>query len=159
MIEFHEYAIKLKKDFEIEYRILVSSLFEKELKPTLGTYSFLNSNNLPRCVASSGPIKKIKQALSITGLLHFFQDKIFSAYEINSWKPDPDLFLHTAKVMGYPPSECLVIEDSLLGIEAGKAAKMKTVLFDPSNIHKDAHNVRISDMIELTQIISKHNRS
>ena len=46
---------------------------------------------------------------------------MFSAYEINSWKPDPTLFLLAAKSMGLESKDCAVIEDSLSGVKAGIA--------------------------------------
>ncbi|MGB5247436.1 MAG: HAD-IA family hydrolase, partial [Woeseia sp.] len=56
-----------------------------------------------------------------------FRGRIFSAYEYDSWKPDPGLFLAAAKHFGVAPTDCIVIEDSFVGVSAGVAAKM-TVL-------------------------------
>ena len=96
-----EYNITLKDDFVPVYRDLVEELFEKDLKPSKGVFEFLQNNQLPVCVASSGPIKKMKKSLTVTGLISYFDDNLFSAYEINSWKPEPDLFLHAATRMGF----------------------------------------------------------
>ena len=41
---------------------------------------------------------------------------IFSCYAIQKWKPEPDVYLWAAKTMGFKPSECLVIEDSVSGV-------------------------------------------
>lgn len=154
-----EYDIKLKENFILEYRVLVEELFEKELKPCKGVPEFLNQNTLSVCVASSGPITKINKALSITGLMKYFGRHIFSSYEINSWKPKPDLFLYAAKEMGFLTSECMIVEDSLLGIEAGLVAKIKTVLYDPLKLHKPIDEIdRIEEMDELHHIISTHNK-
>jgi len=87
-------------------------------------------------------------------LQHFFGDHIFSSYTINSWKPEPDLFLHAAKQMGFLPKECLVIEDSMKGIRAGLMAKIKTVLFDPSGEQYSPKEVnKIDTMTKLRQLI------
>jgi len=80
-------------------------------------------------VASSGPVEKIRLSLTITGLLDRFGDRIFSSYEIGSWKPEPDLFLHAAKSMGASPGETVVVEDSVLGVRAGVAAGMRVLGF------------------------------
>ncbi|MEO1653011.1 MAG: HAD-IA family hydrolase [Bacteroidota bacterium] len=152
------HQITLKDDFVVGYRELVDQLFEKDLKPSQGVTEFLNQNTLPVCVASSGPIKKINKALEITGLKKFFKDHIFSSYEINSWKPAPDIFLHAAENMGFAQSECLVIEDSLKGAQAGIAAKMKTVLFDPRHIYDPMKDIdRIYDMTKLKDLIATYN--
>ncbi len=150
----NEYNIELNKDFIPDYRDLVEQLFEKELTTCKGVTEFLKQNTLAVCVASNGPIKKTSKALDITGLAKYFKNNIFSAYEVNSWKPNPDLFIHAAKTMGFKPNECLVVEDSKKGIEAGLAAGMKTVLFDPINLHQDIQNInRIQTMVELEHII------
>lgn len=108
-----------------------------------------------KCVASSGPINKIEKALSITGLLNYFNGNLFSSYEIGSWKPDSGIFLHAAKVMGFKPDECVVVEDSPVGIEAAKAAGMHAVLYDPNNKHMDLNcTAVINDMMELSDVIT-----
>jgi HAD superfamily hydrolase (TIGR01509 family) len=149
-----EYQINLKESFVTEYRELVDQLFEKDLVPFDGVVKFLEQNALPVCVASSGPIKKIKTSIQITGLAKYFGDNLFSSYEINSWKPEPNLFLYAAKKMGFKPSECLVIEDSTLGIQAGLAAGMRTVLFDPLKLHLNIDSVRRIEMIDELKLIS-----
>ncbi len=93
----HEYGISLKENFVPEYRTLVEQLFEKELAPCEGVPEFLKDNTLPVCVASNGPMKKINKALEITGLKKYFKLNIFSCYEINFWKPSPEIFLYAAK--------------------------------------------------------------
>ena len=60
-----------------------------------------------------------------------FAGRIFSAYEVGSWKPDPGLFLHAAREMGVQPGACAVVEDSLLGVKAGIAAGMQVYAYAP----------------------------
>lgn len=154
-----EHSIVLKENFTVEYRALVEQLFEKELTPCAGVPEFLSENSLSVCVASNGPVKKINKALEITGLKPYFGNNVFSSYEINSWKPDPDLFLHAAKQMGFATNECLIIEDSLKGIKAGMAAKMKTVLYDPMNLHAPINGIdTIHEIKELKNILSTYNQ-
>lgn len=155
-----EHNILLKENFVSEYRGLVNELFENELNPCEGVLKFLSQNILSICVASSGPTKKINKALEITGLKKYFGDNIFSSYEINSWKPDPGIFLYAAKRMGMDPDECLIIEDSIKGIESGLAAGMKTILFDPMNRFDKISGVQnIDKMDKLIDIISAHNNT
>ena len=92
-----EYNIDLKENFVSDYRELVDELFEKGLNPFEGVSEFLNQNTLPVCVASSGPIRKINKALEITDLKKYFYNNIYSSYDINSWKPDPEIFFHAAR--------------------------------------------------------------
>lgn len=63
----------------------------------------------------------------MTGLLHYFQGRIFSAYELQRWKPDPFLFQFAADTMGVPHEKCIVIEDSPCGAKSAQAANMFTL--------------------------------
>jgi len=69
--------------------------------------------------------RKIELCLKVTNLLPYFEGRIFSAYDVQSWKPEPGLFLHAAETMGVPPDRCVVVEDSLPGVQAGLAAGMQ----------------------------------
>ena len=91
----------------------------------------LNQNKLPFCVASNGPVHKMDITLGSTGLLPFFENAVFSAYEINSWKPEPELFLTAAKHFGVSAAHCVVIEDSHNGTLAAKHAGMRCLGFAP----------------------------
>lgn len=106
--------------FETAFRAKLYDEFRLGVSPVEGVEQLLSSLKLPYCVASSGPREKIELNLKLTGLEHFFTaNKIFSCYEINSWKPEPSIFLHAAAAMGYAPKDCAVIEDSIAGIQAG----------------------------------------
>lgn len=109
---------KVPDNFESEYRRISFERFGQSIQPIPGIKELLNRIKIPVCVASNGPLNKMKLNLEHTGLLHFFEGHMFSAYQINSWKPNPELFLHAAKTMKFLPNECLVIEDSLSGVKA-----------------------------------------
>jgi HAD superfamily hydrolase (TIGR01509 family) len=96
---------------------------------------------VPYCVATNGPRVKTELTLSITGLLPLLQDRIFSAYEVGAFKPDPTLFLHAARVMDVEPARCLVVEDSAAGVRAGLAAGMHVcVLHSPQPLPAELRN-------------------
>lgn len=115
---------KLPDTFEIAYRERVAALFAQHLKPMPGVVAMLESLDQPKCVASSGPPEKIAQALKVSGLARFFGSSLYSSYVVGSWKPEPGLFLHAARSMGFIPSNCIVVEDSIVGIRAANAAGM-----------------------------------
>ena len=104
--------------FVDEYRRRSFEKFENEIKPIEGILDVVKNLDIPFCVASSGPESKIRLNLELTGLLPYFESKIFSCYTIEKWKPDPAIFLWAAETMGFQPSECVVIEDSLTGVNA-----------------------------------------
>ncbi|MEM9820053.1 MAG: HAD family hydrolase [Bacteroidota bacterium] len=120
---------KIPYPFEEEYRRRTYQAFQKHLEPVEGVKSALEKIQLQKCVASNGPLEKVKSNLSITGLRPFFPDYLFSAYDIQRWKPDPALFLYAAKTVGISPQECIVVEDSIHGVEAAIAAGMDVLGF------------------------------
>ncbi|ALJ04832.1 HAD family hydrolase [Pseudalgibacter alginicilyticus] len=112
---------KLPDTFQAAYREKSFKAFKENMKPIKGVKAVLENLNRPFCVASSGPENKIRLNLELTGLLPYFENKIFSCYTLQKWKPDPAVFLWASETMGYKPEECLVIEDSLSGVKAAKA--------------------------------------
>jgi len=84
-----------------------------------------------RCVASNGPMNKMQGSLTSAGLIDRFhhegESRIYSAYDVGVWKPEPGLFLHAAERMGAKPSEAIVIEDSVSGVEAALRADMRVI--------------------------------
>lgn len=97
----------------------------------------LQSRAVPFCVASSGKFEKMRFTLGSSGLLPLVEHVLFSAEQVAHGKPAPDLFLFAAKSMGYAPEACVVIEDSVPGVQAAIAAGMPVLGFagDP---HTDA---------------------
>ncbi len=115
----------LPENFTPDFRARCAEVYEDRLEPIAGAHKVLQQLRLPYCLASSGPMKKIELNLRVTGLTHYFGDRIFSAYDLGKWKPDPSLFLHAAEAMGAAPEHCAVVEDSLPGVQAGLAAGMR----------------------------------
>lgn len=109
----------LPNDFEIEFRKRTFEAFKKHLKPIEGVKSLLQTLDLPKAVASNGPGFKMELTLGLTGLQAFFGEHIYSAYDIQKWKPLPDLYWFAAQKLNVEPSQCAIIEDSLPGVEAG----------------------------------------
>lgn len=121
----------LPDDFVVSFRTRTAAAFRSRLRAVDGALELVQSLSQTVCVASSGPMEKIELSLSLTGLLPFFEGRIFSSYDVGSWKPDPGLFLHVAQVLGVAPADCAVVEDSLPGIRAGLAAGMTVFAFQP----------------------------
>jgi HAD superfamily hydrolase (TIGR01509 family) len=108
----------LPEDFEQEFRKRSYEVYKTDLKAVEGVHDLIKKLRCPFCVASSGPVEKIRLNLELVNLLGQFENRIYSSYDIGKWKPDPGIFLHAARKMGYTPEECLVIEDSATGIRA-----------------------------------------
>ena len=120
---------RVRETFVADLRRATALAFDAGLKPIEGIHAALAEITVPVCVASNGPMSKLTHTLGLTKLLGHFEGRIFSAYEVGSWKPDPGLFLHTAKTLGVHPSRCVVVEDSLSGIHAANAAGMRVLGF------------------------------
>jgi len=120
---------KLPGDFETIYRQRTFKAFSTQLKPINGAIAFVNSLSISYCVASSGPLEKIRLGLTATGMLSQFENKMFSSYQINSWKLNPEIFLFAAREMGFLVSECVVIEDSVAGVIAAVTGGFKVFGF------------------------------
>lgn len=110
------------ESFIPDFRSRAAAAFERELTAVPHVASALDRIAAPFCTASSAPLDKIRLTLGLTGLLPRFEGRIYSAYEVGHWKPDPRLFLHAAADMGFAARDCIVIEDSLVGVQAGIAA-------------------------------------
>jgi HAD superfamily hydrolase (TIGR01509 family) len=127
----------LPADFVPALRGRIDAVFRNRLRPFEGAIALvrsLASSSRSICVASSGPPEKIATSLALTGLLPFFTGRVFSSYDVGSWKPDPGLFLHAARALGVAPEHCAVVEDSLFGVQAGLAAGMTVFAFQPDGV-------------------------
>jgi HAD superfamily hydrolase (TIGR01509 family) len=119
---------KLPDDFSEKLNRTLFARFETDLKPIEGVRDAILSLPFPRSVASSSIPERIALSLRVTGLADLF-DNIFSSTQVARGKPAPDLFLHAASRMNTLPEECLVIEDSIAGVQAARAAGMRVIGF------------------------------
>ena len=85
-----------------------------------------------------GSHERMRRTLGITGLADRFHGRIFSALEVEHGKPAPDLFLHAASRMGVGPERCVVLEDSVYGVQAGVAAGMRVLGYGSGLADPDA---------------------
>ena len=149
---------KLPENHERDYRNRTFKAFKSELKPIKGIHSLLNKISVPYCVASNGPTEKIRLNLSVTNLLDKFENKIFSAYAVKSWKPDPELFLFAANKMGFAPSDCVVIEDSIAGIIAAKKGGFDVFGNAKPNNHEEFEKEGAKVFFEMETLIDLLNK-
>jgi HAD superfamily hydrolase (TIGR01509 family) len=150
------------------YAQRVGALIETGLVHSLraipGVDETIDSLRFPVCVASSSVPALIRRKLQLTGLLAPFGENLFSSTMVARGKPAPDLFLYAARQLATEPARCLVIEDSVPGIEAATAAGMTAIGFCGGSHCGPEHGVRllahgaalvIADMPELRAAIAK----
>jgi HAD superfamily hydrolase (TIGR01509 family) len=114
----------IPEQFPIELRTGVRAAFLTALCPIEGVDSVLEGLQIPHCVASSSDVDRVSFSLSLTGLAPHFGTRLYTSQMVERGKPAPDLFLYAAERMQADPRRTLVIEDSISGIKAGKAAGM-----------------------------------
>lgn len=134
------------------------TVFEEELTAVDGIVEALEALRLPMCVASSGSHEKMGRTLGKTGLRRYFEGRIYSASEVEHGKPAPDLFLHAAAQMGVQPQHCVVVEDSRFGVQAARAAGMRSLGYaggvTPADWLEGPDTVVFSDMRKLPELIN-----
>jgi len=114
--------------------------FEARLAPLPGARAAVAGLDLVRCVASSTPLERLTWKLRRTGLLDLFAPHVFSAEMVPRGKPAPDLFLHAAAALGIVPQRCAVVEDSVNGVRAARAAGMRVIGFTAGAHCLDGHD-------------------
>ena len=114
-------------DQRIEQRVLRH--YREDLKPIAWVRETIAALNWPFCVASSSRPQKLGLGLIETGLFDLCYPNIFSASLVARGKPAPDLFLFAARKMKVEACRCVVIEDSIAGVTAGRRAGMRVLGF------------------------------
>ena len=114
----------IPEQFSTELTAGVRAVFTSALCPIEGVSSVLEGLQIPHCVASSSDVDRVSFSLALTGLAAHFDGRLYTSQMVERGKPAPDLFLYAAERMQADPRRTLVIEDSVSGIEAGKAAGM-----------------------------------
>jgi HAD superfamily hydrolase (TIGR01509 family) len=114
----------LPDDFQSKLSAAVRATFATSLKPVPGAAKVLQGLEERYCVASSSDLERMDFSLRLTGFSSLVGDRGFSAEMVRRGKPAPDLFLYAAAAMAAIPGRTVVVEDSITGVRAGKAAGM-----------------------------------
>jgi HAD superfamily hydrolase (TIGR01509 family) len=155
-------------DIAIQIERRKKEVFAQRLKPVAGIREALAAlDNTPRCIASGTGVDLLNYSLGIAGLSGLFAPHIYSSEMVLRGKPFPDLFLHAANQMGYAPENCLVIEDGIAGVQAGRDAGMRVLGFVGGSHCDEDHGDRLkaagaelvfSDMGDLPALIERFGR-
>jgi HAD superfamily hydrolase (TIGR01509 family) len=140
-----ELGRKLADDFVDRMQdVTYQSFRDAPLQPVDGVkeaVTAVQGAGVDTCVASSGEIEKMRFTLGLTGLWELFDGRVFSASQVPRGKPFPDLFLHAAIKMNVQPFACIVVEDSVPGIQAARAAGMRALAYAGAP-HADRHALK-----------------
>ncbi|WP_067828518.1 HAD family hydrolase [Actinomadura kijaniata] len=152
---------RLGPDLAVEadrrFQELYLAALDAEMTAVAGIAEALDAITLPTCVASSGSHEKMRRTLGRTGLYERFEGRIFSATQVVHGKPEPDLFLLAAREMGVPPGRCVVVEDSRYGVQAARAAGMRSLGYagglTPAEWLEGPDTVVFTDMRDLPALL------
>jgi HAD superfamily hydrolase (TIGR01509 family) len=117
----------LDPDWKAPWRRRFRQRYAAELMPVDGVLDALDRITVAVCVASGSSHESLRYKLGLTGLLERFGDGVFSAEDVARGKPEPDLFLYAAASIGVAPAACVVVEDSVYGVQAARAAGMRVL--------------------------------
>jgi HAD superfamily hydrolase (TIGR01509 family) len=124
------WGVTLPADFEKRLRERALAAYAGELRAVEGVADAIDALASPYCLASSSDPTRIETSLALAGLAgRFPSDRRFSAVQVKHGKPAPDLFLLAARTLGAEPARCAVVEDTLVGLEAARAAGMRAFAY------------------------------
>ncbi|MFM8744472.1 MAG: HAD family hydrolase [Cytophagales bacterium] len=104
-------------------------LIKNDIKPLAGLRDFLeqlNAHNFARAIGTSAPRSNVDFVMSKTQLADYFPSILDDSF-VEHGKPHPEIYLKCAAALGYAPEDCIVFEDSLSGVAAGRASGAKVV--------------------------------
>jgi HAD superfamily hydrolase (TIGR01509 family) len=128
----------LPSDYPQRVAARIARDYRAALQPIAGIGELLDGLDAPVCVASSSTPPQLRLALEITGLLHRFGSRLYSAAMVRR-----DLFLYAAEQMGAEPEATIVVEDSLAGDDAAIAARMTAIGFCGGSHCRPGHGARL----------------
>jgi len=134
------------KEYIDQKESLFRKLIRKDITATKGLPGFLEmlrKDNITCAVATSAPPENAELILSGLNIKDCFK-VIIDDTQVIKGKPDPEIYLKAAEMIGYPPERCIVIEDSVSGIKSGLNAGMKVVAI--ATTHK-REELPLADMI------------
>lgn len=160
-----EFGCTLPRDHAERLAAALKDAYTRDLQAIPGIVDVLAGLSMPCCVASSSTPDKLQFGLECVGLYERFAPNIFSAALVARGKPAPDLFLYAAEKMKVRPEACLVIEDSVNGVRAARAAGMTVLGFCGGGHCGPDHGARLlaesaahvfDDMHELPRLLARN---
>lgn len=154
---FYESAVHIKKRFGLEeteeelmdiWNKMAMDRYVNEVKVKESVKEFLQvlkANGIKTGIASSNSAVLVEATLRANGVYEYF-DSVHTANEVAKGKPSPDIYLLVAEDLQVKPENCLVFEDIVMGILAGKNAGMQTcAVYDDYSAYDDANKKKTAD--------------
>ncbi|MEM6643374.1 MAG: HAD family phosphatase [Bacteroidota bacterium] len=150
------------RDIGTEKEQIYRELYKPHLAPTAGLISFLDemkARNIPMAIGTSAPVENVVFTLDGLNIRDYFAG-VVDDKAVTQGKPHPEVYLKCAELLQIPPKDCIVFEDAVSGITAGKAAGAKTVALATSHkkeelqadmIIDDFTQLRLDDLLKLAK--------
>lgn len=133
-----EEVVKHTNDKEALYRILYKPFIEP-VKGLIPFLEVLHKMNIPMAIATSGVQPNIDFFFENIPVKKYFKTVVNSSH-IKKGKPDPEIYLKTASILGIDPNNCLVFEDAVVGIQSAKAADMSVIALTTTQTKEELKN-------------------
>ena len=142
-----KFLINDKEKFYSDIMDIASNIYTSELTTVKGAFEYVNNSERNLFIGSNSIKSRIIKGLKKVNLDKFFnEDKIFSFDMVNMPKPYPDIYLKVINSNNLNKEETIVIEDSVVGIQAAKAAEIKVIgLTAGKHWHKDRSDQELFD--------------
>jgi HAD superfamily hydrolase (TIGR01509 family) len=126
-----EIGHSLPPDFMQRQKETLDTRLARDLKAVPGVEAMLDKIDGPRCICSNSSTERLTLELKKVELIDRFRPYIFSAVEVGDKqpKPAPNVYAHAAREFGVDPREMVVLEDSIFGVMAAKAAGARVIGF------------------------------
>lgn len=119
----------------------------------LETLASLKEAGYRVAICSSSPLDNIKHVIEVCEFAPYL-DYIVSGEQFTHSKPHPEIYLHAAEVLGISPSECVVVEDSEYGIQAGISAGMVVLALEDKKIPNNQS--KATKIIDSLKVVKEH---
>ncbi|MBT1702619.1 HAD family hydrolase [Chryseosolibacter indicus] len=127
------------KAYAEEKEQLFRDLYENDIRLVDGLDSFLkklDEYKIPRAIATSAPRANVDFTLAKTGTHKYFETILDDSF-VTEGKPNPQIYLKSAAALNFKPENCIVIEDSISGVQAGKNAGCKVIGITTTHIKEE----------------------
>jgi len=121
---FGEISLEEIQNYGTEKENLYQTLYKQEMKPHLGIiefFQYLKSKQMKLALGTSAPTMNVSFTLDNLNLRSYF-DVIIDGSMVTQGKPHPEVYELCAKGLDLSPKDCIVFEDSIAGLQSGKAA-------------------------------------
>lgn len=149
------------KRYADEKEALFRDLYKKDIVLVPGLLDFLkklDQHQIPRAIATSAPLENVDFTLSKTDTRAYFPTILDESF-VSKGKPEPEIYIKSAAALGLDPKACIVFEDSLSGVTAGKRAGSKvvgvTTTHSPEELHESDTVIKDFVGLDPKKLISK----